>query len=317
MAQAPVRLNIYNMHWLNEYISNLGIGIYHSGVEVYDKEYAFGGHPFDFTGIFDMAPSDVEELGEGFTFKESILLGHTDFSEKEIKKLIEMMGRSFSGSSYHLIKKNCNHFSSDFCKLVCGKNIPNWVNRLAAIGIRFPFLIQCIPKDWLTPDPGGSYSDYIDMTEWVEIESIPDNSSSTSEAVISFNDILPECESSLSNVTEKKGIPGSVDTINSHHQQSQECKHTISPDDGGYSLGMSEPIALLDALSLFKPIDSLSEISIGCETLSFKNEPEIECRESFPSILQAKVFVECTDGEIFAETKDVKSSDQVNTHPMK
>ena len=32
-------------------------------------EYAFGGHPFPFTGIFDMMPRDLTELGEGFNFK--------------------------------------------------------------------------------------------------------------------------------------------------------------------------------------------------------------------------------------------------------
>lgn len=198
MAHAPVRLNTYNMHWLNEYISSMGIGVYHSGVEVYGREYAFGGHPFDFTGIFDMEPKDSEELGEGFTFKESIILGYTDFTDKDIHKLVEMLGKSFTGCSYHLIKKNCNHFSSDFCKLLCDKPIPGWVNRLATIGIRFPFLVQCIPKDWLTPDPGAQYEDYVDMTEWVEID-VPNHAPNrdhslaidSSEPIISL-DVTPD-----------------------------------------------------------------------------------------------------------------------------
>jgi len=169
MARAPVLLNVYNMYWLNEYTSNIGLGVYHSGVEVYGKEYAYGGHPFEFTGIFDMLPKDVEDLGEGFTFKETIVLGYTDFTENDVKKMIDLLGEEYSGCSYHLVKKNCNHFSMEFSNLLSGKPIPGWVNRLATICVRFPFIASCIPKEWLTPDGGASLST-VDLNEWEEID---------------------------------------------------------------------------------------------------------------------------------------------------
>ena len=36
---------------------------------------------------------------------------------------------------------------------MCGKDIPAWVNRIANIGSRLPWVYNCLPKDWLTPEP--------------------------------------------------------------------------------------------------------------------------------------------------------------------
>ncbi len=93
----PVMLNVYDMFWTNEYTGNMGLGVYHSGLEVYGREYAYGGHPFPFSGIFDIAPRAAGELGEQFRFKQAIHLGYTDFRACDVEKILEEMGKEFRG----------------------------------------------------------------------------------------------------------------------------------------------------------------------------------------------------------------------------
>jgi hypothetical protein len=83
----PVILNIYDMFWTNDYTGNAGLGVYHSGLEVYGREYAYGGHPFPFSGIFDICPRHAQDLGEQFRFKQSLHLGNTDFNSGDVDKV--------------------------------------------------------------------------------------------------------------------------------------------------------------------------------------------------------------------------------------
>lgn len=148
---ALVKLNIYDMYWTNDYTTTIGLGVFHTGVEVYGREFAFGGHPYPLSGIFEIYPRDIDDLGPQFRYKETIELDVTDLPEEDVSKVVECLGKKYPGDGYHLIHKNCNHFAEELVQILCNKPIPSWINRLASAGARLPFLEKMLPKEWLTP----------------------------------------------------------------------------------------------------------------------------------------------------------------------
>ncbi|KAK6237034.1 PPPDE peptidase domain - like 6 [Theobroma cacao] len=136
VGSVPVYLNVYDLTPINGYAYWFGLGIYHSGVQVHGVEYGFGAHEHSTTGIFEVEPRQCP----GFTFRKSILIGRTDLGPKDVRAFMEKLAREYSGNTYHLITKNCNHFCNDVCIQLTGKPIPRWVNRLARLG----FLCNCV-----------------------------------------------------------------------------------------------------------------------------------------------------------------------------
>ncbi|XP_021890677.1 deSI-like protein At4g17486 [Carica papaya] len=131
VGSVPVYLNVYDLTPINGYAYWLGLGIYHSGVQVHGVEYGFGAHEHVTTGIFEVEPKQCP----GFTYRKSILIGRTDLGPKEVRAFMEKLAEEYSGNTYHLITKNCNHFCNDVCLRLTGKPIPRWVNRLARLGL--------------------------------------------------------------------------------------------------------------------------------------------------------------------------------------
>ncbi|KAL9339188.1 hypothetical protein Peur_068203 [Populus x canadensis] len=130
-SETQVVLNVYDLTPLNQYTYWFGFGIFHSGIEVHGKEYGFGAHDFPVSGVFEVEPRNCP----GFIYRCSILLGRITMPTSEFRTFIESAASEYHGDTYHLISKNCNHFTDDIsCRLI-GKRIPGWVNRLARLGV--------------------------------------------------------------------------------------------------------------------------------------------------------------------------------------
>ncbi|KAL5223665.1 hypothetical protein ABZP36_010304 [Zizania latifolia] len=126
----PVVLNVYDLTPLNNYLHWCGLGIFHSAVEVHGSEYSFGAHDHPSSGVFEMEPKNCP----GFLYRCSIFIGHSSLNPLEFRDYIQRMASEYHGDTYHLISKNCNHFTDDLSIRLTGKSIPGWVNRLARLG---------------------------------------------------------------------------------------------------------------------------------------------------------------------------------------
>ncbi|GKA97327.1 DNA-directed DNA polymerase [Tanacetum coccineum] len=68
------------------------------------------------------------------TSRNLIVIRRTDFGPREVHASIEKLAVEYSGNSYNLITRNCNHFCNDMCIRLTKMPIPSWVNRLARLG---------------------------------------------------------------------------------------------------------------------------------------------------------------------------------------
>jgi len=105
-------------------------GAFHTGVEVYGKEWSYG-MTFDNTsGIISHEPARNSD----HTFRETLSMGYTRFSPREVGKILEDLKRDWRGRDYHVLTKNCHHFSEAFCARLGVARLPPWINTLAATG---------------------------------------------------------------------------------------------------------------------------------------------------------------------------------------
>ena len=118
-----VILNVYDLHDANSYLSNVGLGLFHTGVQIRGYEYSFSQ-----VGISKTAPKSPI-FGN---FRESIEIGQCQGNLEQI--LNDFRSADFAPGMYDLTKRNCNHFSDSFCRALAKRGIPDSINRVADVG---------------------------------------------------------------------------------------------------------------------------------------------------------------------------------------
>ena len=125
----PVWLNIYHLTWLNYLLQIIGLGIYHTSIEIDSLEYSFGACEEDVAGFYI---NDIGEISKILTLKEKIYMGNTLYSKNNIERLLALESPYWMGRTYDPFLKNCNNFTKHFLKLILVGIVdyPTYVNRI-------------------------------------------------------------------------------------------------------------------------------------------------------------------------------------------
>lgn len=239
-----VILNVYNLHESNSALHSIGLGFYHTGVEVRNYEYSFSEG-----GISRTSPR-LPEFGE---LREQISMGVYNGSLNEITNILQALGApgcQFAPGNYNLTTLNCNHFSDAFCMLLVDKHIPDWINRMAGIGaglvppnknvnkktdsgaalpapgkVSNPIDIRPVNTDNKLSSSMSSSSSASDSGSWSIFNWFSGNNSSSSSSSSSAPTTSPTTKASSSNASttaSKPSVPGAKKELTAKQKEMLE-----------------------------------------------------------------------------------------------
>lgn len=140
-----VTLNIYDLTPANAYLSPVGIGLFHTGVEILGSEYSFASG----VGIFQAKP----KVAVGAVFKNSLEMGSFDGGIVELNRVVRDLENDYKPYNYDIIERNCNHFCNHLIHGLLRCEMPSYLNRSANIG----FYLSCIlPLSLLRDGPNNN-----------------------------------------------------------------------------------------------------------------------------------------------------------------
>lgn len=107
------KLGNANNFWCQTFLPAVGMGAFHTCIQVDGKLYTFDA----LKGIVvqNMNHVNITRLSDGELLEQSICLGICNLTRGEIQQIVNRLQNDFfHEKSYHLVHRNCNHFSETF-----------------------------------------------------------------------------------------------------------------------------------------------------------------------------------------------------------
>ncbi|KAJ8603506.1 hypothetical protein CTAYLR_005120 [Chrysophaeum taylorii] len=141
-----VALNVYalrDFNEANEFLSSVGLGFYHSGVEIDGREYSYAPN----VGIYDTSPRSVPNA----VFRGTVEMGQFEGGRATLADAIDSLRARFTPSGYDIMTNNCNAFADALVFELTTAHVPPWINRMALLGS----CVACLlPRHLLKPPDG-------------------------------------------------------------------------------------------------------------------------------------------------------------------
>eukprot|EP00403_Amphidinium_massartii_P007381 CAMPEP_0178370944 /NCGR_PEP_ID=MMETSP0689_2-20121128/567_1 /TAXON_ID=160604 /ORGANISM="Amphidinium massartii, Strain CS-259" /LENGTH=222 /DNA_ID=CAMNT_0019990789 /DNA_START=17 /DNA_END=683 /DNA_ORIENTATION=- len=148
----PVTVHVYSL--INEQGNFLltamtGGGVYHSGTEINNYEYAFGGFAENEllengeprperagrSGVWKQKPKELPPQMRAATHYRAIEMGTVRCSKEQLNGKLAKLSREWKAIDYDVLQKNCNHFTHTLCEVLEVQAPPPWINELADRGV--------------------------------------------------------------------------------------------------------------------------------------------------------------------------------------
>jgi len=96
-------------------------GLFHTGVEVFGREWYFCGTDEVKHGVYSMPKPKTHPIHR---YCKSVYMGRTQLRASDLEELIPMIREKWTGNTYHPMRRNCHHFTDFFCRILGFRNAP-------------------------------------------------------------------------------------------------------------------------------------------------------------------------------------------------